>query len=229
MTNKPQIEHAQDMPPGGQGQRERNQEGPNPNRGQTTRAAILDTAVSLARTMGLEGLTIGVLADRVGLSKSGCFAHFRSKEGLQLQVLQRAAEEFVEAVLVPALKEPRGEPRIRALARRWLTWATSCVGGCLFVGAAGELDDRPGRVRDFLVRVMRDWLGALSEAVRAAQEEGHFQKHVDPEQFAFDAYAVMLGFHLSHRLLSDPQAELRAKRAFDALLQRARSPSAQPA
>ena len=122
-------------------------------KGDQTRDAILERAVRLASQVGLEGLTIGRLAGALDLSKSGLFAHFASKETLQVQTLERAAERFVEVVLRPALAEPRGEPRLRALFERWLRWPqeVSQPGGCIFVQAAVELDDRPGPARDRLV------------------------------------------------------------------------------
>jgi AcrR family transcriptional regulator len=194
-------------------------------KGTNTRAAILDRGVRLATQVGLEGLTIGRLATELHLSKSGLFAHFRSKEALQIQVLDAAAERFVEEVVKPAVREPRGEPRVRALFDRWLGWArsNSGPGGCLFVAAAAELDDRPGPVRDRLVALQKGWLEMIAIVFRTGVTEGVFRTDLDPEEFAHDLYAVMLGFHHAKRLLKDPRAEARAQAAFGRLLAVARA------
>ena len=189
-------------------------------KGADTRQAVLERAVSLASKVGLGGLTIGTLADELKLSKSGLFGHFRSKEALQIQVLNHAAERFVEAVIRPALAQPRGEPRVRSLFHRWLDWARSSPmpGGCLFVAAATELDDKDGPVRDRLQQLQREWLGVIATSYHKGIEEGHFPEDGDPEQFAHDLYGVMLAYHHAHRLLRDPKAEARARHAFQALL-----------
>src|SRR5512141_3116287 len=154
-------------------------------KGEATREAIVQRGVRLATQTGLEGLTIGRLATELGLSKSGLFGHFRSKEALQIQVLDAAAERFVEAVVKPAVREPRGEPRIIALFDRWITWtrSNSGPGGCLFVAAAAELDDRPGPVRDRLVALQRDWLDLMANVARTAVDERHFRSDLDVQQF----------------------------------------------
>ncbi len=194
-------------------------------KGEQTRVAVLDRAVELASAVGLEGLTIGRLAGEAHLSKSGLFAHFASKEDLQVKTLERAAERFVEVVVRPALAARRGEPRVRELFQRWLDWpeAVSQPGGCIFVAASAELDDRPGPARDRLVQLQRDWLDVLAGAVRVAKDEGHFRAGVDPEQLAFEIYGIMLMTHLASRLLRDRQALPRARRAFERLLQSARA------
>jgi AcrR family transcriptional regulator len=190
-----------------------------------TRQAILDHGVDLATRVGLGGLTIGRLAEDLELSKSGLFAHFRSKEALQVQVLEAASSRFVDSVIKPALAERRGEPRLRALFRRWLAWSTSSAqpGGCVFVAASIELDDQPGAPRDRLVALQKDWLEVLAGAVRIAVSEGHFRRDVDPEQFAHDLYAIALGYHHAARLLRDPHAPKRAERAFESLVRAARA------
>ncbi len=189
-------------------------------KGAVTRERILDQAVRLASRDGLDGLTIGTLSAELGLSKSGLFSHFGSKDELQLQVLQAAVERFEIEVIRPALAAPRGEPRIRALFERWLTWvnALDSPGGCILIAAAVELDDRPGAQRDFLVRAHRARVAALAKAARLAVEAGHFRADFDPEQFAFDFYAITLGYHDSNRLLRDPRAEERARNLFERLL-----------
>jgi AcrR family transcriptional regulator len=196
-------------------------------KGELTRQAILDQAVGLATRVGLGGLTIGGLAEDLRLSKSGLFAHFRSKEALQIQVLEAASARFIDTVIRPALAERRGEPRVRALFERWLRWSSSeSPGGCLFASAAMELDDQMGAPRDRLVQLQRDWLDVLAGAVRIAVTEGHFRQDVDPEQFAHDLYGIALAYHHAFRLLKDPRAKERADRSFEALVRAARPPSA---
>jgi AcrR family transcriptional regulator len=191
------------------------------SKGADTREAILGTASRLARTLGLGGITIGTLATTAELSKSGLYAHFRSKESLQLEILEHERVRIVAEVLTPSLSTPRGEPRVRALFENWLTWAAK-EGGCLFVAASSELDDQPGPVRDRLVDCQRDWLESLAEVFRTGQREGHFRADVDPDQFAFEEDGVMLSHHMSSRLLGDELSTERAHRAFEALLDRAR-------
>ncbi|MGH7539014.1 MAG: TetR/AcrR family transcriptional regulator [Gemmatimonadales bacterium] len=193
-------------------------------KGEGTRQAILERATHLASEVGLDGLTIGVLATDLDLSKSGLFAHFQSKAALQIQVLEHGASVFVESVVRPALRAPRGEPRLRALFERWLDWARSSTlpGGCLFVQAAVELDDRPGPVRDRLVEFQRQWLDVIATTLRKGIESGAFRPDADSDQFAHDLYGVMLAYHHASRLLRDPRAADRARHAFDALLAGAR-------
>lgn len=194
-------------------------------KGDLTKQSILERATGLASKAGLEGVTIGALAAELELSKSGLFAHFRSKEALQIQMLEFAAAQFVEHVVRPALAEPRGEPRLRALFERWLEWSQSSPlpGGCLFVQASVELDDRPGSVRERLVGIQGQWLGVIATSLQKGIEAGAFHGDADPEQFAQDLYGVMLAYHHASRLLHDPRAETRARRAFATLLTAARA------
>jgi len=195
-------------------------------KGDLTRQAILERATSMASRLGLEGVTIGRLSEELGLSKSGLFAHFGAKDALEVEVLRFAADRFVQDVVRPALAAPRGEPRVRAIFERWLAWgrSQSVPGGCLFVAAATELDDRPGRARDELVRLQRDWLDAIATCFRTGITEGHFRADADAEQFAHDLYAVMLGWHHATRLMRDPEADDRARRAVERLLGTSRHP-----
>jgi AcrR family transcriptional regulator len=192
-------------------------------KGELTRQTILERAAALASRVGLDGLTIGRLADELGLSKSGLFAHFRSKEALQEQALEFAAARFVEAVVRPAVGAPRGEPRVRALFERWLQWARTSTArfGCVFVAASTELDDQPGPLRDRLVRLQREWSGFMAGAYRQAVAEGHF-KGGDALQFAHDLHGIMLAYHHAARLLRDARAAERARSAFEALIAAAR-------
>jgi AcrR family transcriptional regulator len=193
------------------------------SKGEATREAVLDQATRVASRVGLQGLTIGSLAAQAHLSKSGLFAHFRSKQSLQLQVVEHAASLFVDSVVRPALAAPRGEPRVRELFERWLGW---CGGdqpaGCVFVVASTEFDDEPGPVRERVVRAQRDWLETIATVFRTGVTEGHFRADANAEQFAHDLYGVILAYHHARRLLRDPQAESRARRALDRLLEAAR-------
>jgi AcrR family transcriptional regulator len=188
-------------------------------KGEATRQAILERAVDLASQLGLEKLSIGRLAATLDMSKSGLFAHFNSKESLQIQTLEHAAEQFVEGVVRPALAQPRGLPRVRALFETWMAWARSAPRqGCVFVAAATEFDDQPGSVRDRLVQSQKDWLDVIANCFRTGIDEGHFRSDVDPCQFAQDLHGVMLAYHHAARLMRDPAAEDRARRGFETLL-----------
>src|SRR5687767_11066977 len=171
-------------------------------KGEQTREAILLHALKLATQVGFEGLTIGRLADDLKLSKSGLFAHFGSKETLQVKVLEVASRRFIDEVVRPALAAPRGVRRVRALFERWLAWETSpsLPGGCPFNAAATELDDRPGPARDYVVRSGRDWLETIASTARTAVQEGDFQASLDCEQFAYELQSIMLGYAHASRL-----------------------------
>ena len=197
------------------------------SKGEQTREAILTKALGLATRIGFEGLTIGRLADDLGMSKSGLFAHFRSKEALQLEILRMAGERMVDTVVKPALVVKRGEPRVRALFDGWLAWeqSPSLPGGCPFMAASFELDDRPGPVRDFVVQNLRDWLDTLAGAARIAVQEGHFRADLDCEQFAHECQGIGLAFVHASRLMRDPKARARAQTAFESLLDASRAPS----
>lgn len=194
------------------------------SKGEETRSAVLGEALSLASRVGLEGLTIGVLADHVGMSKSGLFAHFSSKENLQIAILEEAIERFVAFVVAPALKKPRGEPRVRALIERWLAWSKAdfMPGGCIFVQAQVELDDRPGPARDRLVASQKDWLATLAHAARIAVEEKHFRKDLDVQQFAHEFYGIAMGYHFLRNVVDPKEAERRALLSFERLIADAR-------
>jgi AcrR family transcriptional regulator len=191
-------------------------------KGESTRQAVLTRAAELARTVGLEGLTIGKLADELSLSKSGLFAHFRSKENLQLEVIDEARRQFVDQVVSPALRAPRGEPRVRALVERWMRWGRQ-EGGCFFIAASTELDDREGPVREAAVAASRDWMATLAQAVQAAVDEGHFRADVDVQQTVFELESIFLGTHFMGRFVRDPESERRAERAIEALLLRSKN------
>ncbi|MDF1564720.1 MAG: TetR/AcrR family transcriptional regulator [Deltaproteobacteria bacterium] len=193
------------------------------SKGEETRQVILGSGLDLVSEVGLEGLTIGSLASRVGMSKSGLFAHFGSKEELQCAVLDAAAESFVEVVLRPAFRAPRGVPRIEALFERWLRWPEQAFsGGCPIIAAATELDDRPGPVRDRLLVHLGDLYGSLARAARLAVEQGDFRADLEPKQFAYELWANMVAYHHHHRLFDPAEARQRARRMFEEQLGRAR-------
>jgi AcrR family transcriptional regulator len=189
-------------------------------KGAATRKAILDEALALSSRIGFEALSIGDLALAVGLSKSGLYAHFRGKEALQVEVLRTAADLFREMVALPAAEAPTGEARLRALFDRWIAWSQSdrLPGGCIFISASSEYEDRPGPVRDYLAAAQRRWLDHLARAAEEAVSCGDFRADVDPAQFAHDFYAVILAYKHFGRLLDDPAAESKARAGFERLL-----------
>jgi AcrR family transcriptional regulator len=193
-------------------------------KGELTRQAVVEHAARMASRVGIEGLTIGALAGELGLSKSGLFGHFKSKEALQLQALEFAIERFIDTVVKPALATQRGEKRVRAVFERWLGWPkVSGLSGCLFVALSAELDDQPGPVRERLVQSQKDWLDVIANCVRTGITEGDFRRDVDVDQFAHELYGIMLAGHHAARLLQDKAAVERTRRAFERLLDSARA------
>ncbi len=193
-------------------------------KGKRTRENILERAVNLASLEGLVGLTIGRLAEDLGMSKSGLFAHFGSKEELQLATLHAAGERFIDEIFRPVLKEPRGYPRLMAICRGWISYLKRGVfeGGCFFAAASFEFDGRPGPVRDAIVRNMNDWVAALEKAVRMAQDEGHLDPGVDAAQLAFELNALFFGANFSYQLRDDKKALDRAMTAIEHRLEAVR-------
>lgn len=192
-------------------------------KGAQTREAVLAEALDQASLRGLNGLTIGTLADRIGMSKSGLFAHFRSKDQLQVDTLDHAAERFRTHVVLPALREPAGEPRLRTLVERWLGWDGdadyAAPGGCVFAAGAMEFDDLPeSPVRDRIVAHLGDLLDSLATVYRSGVRAGAFRDDVDPEVFARECYGIVLGHHVTARLLREPRADEHAVAAFERLL-----------
>jgi len=200
-------------------------------KGQATRAAIIDAALSIARRDGLEGLTIGVLAEKLEMSKSGVFAHFGSREDLQLAVLNEYASRFVDRVLRPAVARPRGLPRLRALLRNWLDLlAEEIEAGCILIGGASEYDDRPGPLHDALVSIVEGWKRELLRAIGQAQEAGHLDAGADARQLVFEIYGLMLMLHQDARLLHSRDGVQRARAGLARLIRAARPPAgAEPA
>jgi len=191
-------------------------------KGERTRAAILDAALRIVSKAGLDGLTIGTLADATGMSKSGLFAHFGSREELLLAVLAHGQAEFTEVVFQPAMAKPRGLPRLKAMFTNWLDWTESAdlPGGCPMIGGATEFDDKPGPVRDMLAGGQRTWIDTLKRTVRQAVDEGQLPAGTDPEQIAFEMFGIALVVHHHRRLLGYPKARARALAALDKLLYR---------
>lgn len=189
-------------------------------KGERTRATILDQGLRLVSQAGLDGLTIGSLAEATGMSKSGLFAHFGSREDLLLAVLAHGQAAFTRCVFQPAMKEPRGIPRLRAMFTNWLDWTESAElpGGCPMIGGAAEFDDKPGAVRDMLAGGQRLWIETLKRAVRQAIDEGQLPEKTDPEQFAFELFGIALVVHHHRRLLGYPKARSRALAALERLI-----------
>jgi len=190
-------------------------------KGGRTRNAILERAADLASLEGLEGLTIGRLADELKMSKSGLFAHFGSKEELQLATIELARERFREEVYAPALRAERGYPRLVAICRAWLDYIRRDVftGGCFFAAASFEFDGRPGKVRDVIATSMDEWIGAIEKAVQLAQEEGHLARSVAPAQLAFEINAIFFGANFAYNMRHDSRSIDRAWAAIETRLE----------
>ncbi|MEP6485183.1 MAG: TetR/AcrR family transcriptional regulator [Rudaea sp.] len=188
-------------------------------KGAATRDAVIKRALSIVRTDGFEGLTIGGIAQAVSMSKSGVFAHFGSREDLQLAVLDAAAQRFTENVFLPAIREKRGLPRLRAIARHWLNWFASEGGGCPMVSAAIEYDDRPGPIRDKIVGYQKRLRSELTRAVQMAIDAGEMKSDCDAEQLAFEIFAIELALHHDIRLFRRDGSLARAERAMHRLIE----------
>lgn len=171
--------------------------------------------MDIASEEGLEGLTIGRLAAELSMSKSGLFAHFGSKEELQLATVEAAREVFVREVVHPAFEAPKGLGRLWKLCDVWLEHVRREVfrGGCFFAAAAAEFDGRPGAVRDRVAAIMKEWLAVLGRSVAAAQREGQLDPSADPAQLAFELNALEMGANWAFQLHGDRQAFARARTA----------------
>jgi AcrR family transcriptional regulator len=182
-------------------------------KGEQTRDSILRTAVDLASVEGLQGLTIGRLAQELKMSKSGLFAHFGSKQDLQLATVEMAGDIFKEWVLRPALARPPGMPRLWELLDRWLSHVEDKVfaGGCFFTAASFEFDSRPGPVRTAIVQAMRQWLSTLTRAIEQAQKAGHLNPNLDSARFALEIYSMAVGAHWASGLLGQRNALQNAR------------------
>ena len=193
-------------------------------KGQQTKAAIVDAALRMASQVGLEGLSIGALAEAMGMSKSGVFAHFGSRDELQISVVHEYYARFERAVFAPAVAQPRGLPRLRALFDHWMRFTSAELdSGCIFISGAVEFDDRPGPVRDALVAAVDAWMQAMQRAVGQARREGHLAAGIDDRQVTFEIHGLILVLHYEARFLQRPGALSRALQGFDNILARYRA------
>ena len=184
------------------------------SKGAATRDTIIDRAYEIARFAGVEGLSIGPLAQAVGMSKSGVFAHFGSREDLQRAVIESAAVRFGEAVFMPALAQPRGLPRLREIMRLWFEWVRGNTGGCVLLGSVTEYDDRPGPLRDQVLDNVQRWRELLRRAIQLAIDCGHLRDG-DTAQYAFELYAIPLVVHHDAGLFGFETARGRGEAAVE--------------
>jgi AcrR family transcriptional regulator len=196
-----------------------------PNKGQLkgekTKAIIVDAALGLATQIGLEGLSIGAIAEITQMSKSGVFAHFGSREELQISVVREYHTRFEQEVFFPALEAKRGLPRLQALFANWMKRTSVEIdSGCIYISGAVEFDDRTGPVRDALASSVKTWMAAMDRAVRQAQELGHLDDKADPAQILFEIHGLILALHYEARFLKTPGSIDRALRGFASILQR---------
>jgi AcrR family transcriptional regulator len=189
----------------------------------STRERILDCGANLLSKSGLSGVTVGALAEQTGMSKSGLFAHFGSKDEIQLCLLHRTGEIAGRYVVAPAMQAPEGLPRLKALVKNWLGWTkrAGLEGGCPVAAGLFELDDEQGPVRDRLLKMEKTWRDLLGQQVRQAIDLGHLNREIDVEQFVWELCGIYLSHHASVRFVRDSRADERADTAFEALLQRA--------
>lgn len=199
------------------------------HKGQQTRASILDAALALASQMGLEGLSIGALAEVTEMSKSGVFAHFGSREELQISVIREYHTRFEEEVFFPAIRAAAGLPRLVAMFDRWVRRVSVEIdSGCIYISGATEFDDRPGPVRDALADMVRAWHDALRRAIELSRAAGHLRADTDPAQMAFEIHGLILALHHDARFLRSAGAVERARRGFEHVLERYATPDAPP-
>jgi AcrR family transcriptional regulator len=186
------------------------------NQATETRREILRVAVDIASAEGLEGLSIGRLASEMQMSKAGIFAHFGSKEQLQLAAVETAKQIFLEQVAQPALRSPRGLPRLRAMLENWLGYVERIVfrGGCFFAAASAEFDSRPGAVREQIAELTNAWMVALREEIEFAQTKGEISGSIKPAQLAFELHAYVQEANWAFKLFNDKSAFLLARRAI---------------
>jgi AcrR family transcriptional regulator len=191
------------------------------SKAEQTKATIIDAALRLASQIGLEGLSIGAIAEVTQMSKSGVFAHFGSREELQISVVREYFSRFERDVFAPALSLPRGLPRLRGLFANWMAQvAHEIQSGCIFISGAVEFDDRTGPVRDALEQSMKTWLAAVRRSVGMAIEEGHLAPTAEPKQIVFEIHGLILALHYEARFFKSPRSMDRAKTGFENLLNR---------
>ena len=189
-------------------------------RSELTLAAILDTALSMAAADGLESLTVGEVAKRLGLSKSGVFSRIGSREALQKGVIAEYDRRFLQDVFTPAMREPRGLPRLNAIVRLWLQRARDVEirQGCIYCAGAFELDDRDGPLRDTLLEGVQRWRGALKRTVIQAIDAGHLRPDTDADQMVFEIDGLFVALMRDARFLRDPRAADRAWLAYERVI-----------
>ena len=196
------------------------------HKGQQTKAAIVDAALGLATQIGLEGLSIGVLAEVMHMSKSGVFAHFGSREELQISVVREYHVRFEEEVFFPALQAPRGLPRLQVMFQNWMKRTSVEIdSGCLYISGAVEFDDRPGPVRDALAESVKVWLAAMHRAIVQAKETGHLRADAEEQQMAFEIHGLILALHYEARFLKTPCSIDRANKGFANIVTRYGNPA----
>jgi len=196
-------------------------------KGQFTRTAIIEQALDSAAKVGFEQLSLATLAADTNMSKSGLYAHFKSKEALQQAVLELAIERFSDIVVRPAMRQPRGVGRLQALFDGYLAWLGDTVtkGRCLFMALSQEYRDKPGAIRDLLVQSTKDWHSTIVRVVGDAIEDGAFAPDLDARQFAFEMVGIGMSFQQSFKLLGRDDAEAMARRSFASLLERTVAPA----
>lgn len=187
-------------------------------KGDDTKSNILASGLEAASQYGLENVTIGSLAKTMNMSKSGLFGHFQSKENLQIQIINYAVEHFKESVVVSSLKVSRGISRIKAMVKNWIDWGNGSTGGCIFVLASNEFSNRPGPVREALLDHQKLWLEGLEKLAASAIKCGDFRSDIDVNQFAFELYSLLLGFHYYYRMMQDAGIKKKQERALTQLI-----------
>jgi len=199
-------------------------------KGQQTKAAIVEAALGLATQIGLEGLSIGALAEVTQMSKSGVFAHFGSREELQISVIREYHDRFEQDVFYPSLGAPRGLPRLQAMFANWMKRTSIEIdSGCIYISGAVEFDDRPGPVRDALASSVQTWHAAMKRTIEMAKEEGHLRADVDEEQMLFEIHGLILALHYEARFLKNPGSIARANTGFEHILARYGAAAPKPA
>jgi AcrR family transcriptional regulator len=190
-------------------------------KGEATKSRILDRALTIASLGGIENISVGALAGEMGMSKSGLFGHFRSKEQLQLEILERAIERFVEVVVSPALKQPRGVARVRALYENWMRWDRDVLpGGCVFNAVGSELETLPESVQARYLESQRDWFESIATIARGGISAGQLRADLDPHLFAFELIGITKSHNFMVHMMRDPRAEELSRRAVDELIAR---------
>jgi AcrR family transcriptional regulator len=192
-------------------------------KGEDTKIVILEAGLNMASKLGLENVTIGSLAKVTNMSKSGLFAHFLSKENLQLEILKYAAKNFSENVIVPALKTEAGINRIKKLVNNWNDWGSKISGGCILVSASTDFSERPGNIRTCLLNQQEEWIDCLKRIAQSAIRVGDFKEDIDCEQFAFELYSLLLGFYYYYRLLHDTEIKKRQEASLEQLIEKYRN------